>query len=397
MRFFRRSRSKKARSRDPTPQPKADLRNEMMKTNIGAMAPVPLPPRRSSWPKAILLVIVMLQHLPAYGFSHGEFIVFPNVNSVYRDKSIDLAGHHSLPKDRTEPTVDFFYSRDFKHLRLISEFFVSSSKNHGAHFERLQVGWRLHQASNLWLGRFHNPLGYWNTQYHHGNYLETAISRPAAVSYEHDGGILPMHVVGLRLTGDIKRGEGVFGYDLGVGLGPKLTEHSLAAMDIIDPEDSHKPVATLRLRYFPLEDGPDQFGIFFSRSTIPSKIIGDVEQTIAGAYVNWETGRLRLTSALYSIKHDLARNKDNRFVNGYLQLELPFAGRWIVFARAEGGKGENGDAFLAQVPAFPRERRLGGLRFEFRDYQALKLELSNNRYLGNYSEQIQLQWSAVLP
>ncbi|MFQ5487112.1 MAG: hypothetical protein ACE5ET_01540 [Gammaproteobacteria bacterium] len=353
-------------------------------------------PHKRRWPIAILALLI-LQHIPAYGFSHGEFLIFPNINSLSRDKAIDLAGHHSLPKDRTEPTVDFFYSQDFKRLRLISEFFVSSSKNHGSHFERLQIGWRLQPAVELWAGRFHNPLGYWNTQYHHGNYLETAISRPGIVSYEHDGGILPMHVVGLHLTGDIKRGEGVFGYDLGVGLGPKLTEHDLAAMDIIDHESSHEPVTTLRLRYQPLEDGPDQYGVFLSRATITSTSIGDVEQTIAGAYINWERERLRLISALYSINNDFARNDDNHFVNGYLQLEFPLASRWTLFARAEGGKGENGDAYLEELPAFVRERQLGGLRFEFHEYQALKVEISNNRYLGNYGEQIQLQWSAVLP
>ena len=352
-------------------------------------------PRRAAGLLGALLGALL--PLSASGAAPGEFIIFPNINTVYRDQSVDLAGHHSLPKDSTEPTVDFFYSRDFNKLRLISEFFVSSSKNHGAHFERLQIGWRLSRTAELWAGRFHNPVGYWNTQYHHGNYLETAISRPAIVSYEHDGGILPMHLVGLRLTGDMPRGEGVLGYDLGVGMGPELVEHGLDALDIIHPDGAREPVATLRLRYQPVEDAPSQYGFFFSRATIPGSGPGETKQTIAGAYFNQEGSALRLTGALFAIKNDLERGRNNRFFNGYLQVEKPFARRWTLFARAEGGRGENGDAYLKEIGAYAKERQLGGLRFDFRDYQALKIELSHNRYGSNYSKQVQLQWSAVLP
>lgn len=341
--------------------------------------------------------LALAASLPAWGGKTGEFLVFPNINAVYRDESVDLAGHHSLPRDRTEPTVDFFYSSDFGRLRLLGEFFVSSSKNHGTHFERLEAGWRWHRAARLWIGRFHNPVGYWNTQYHHGNYLETAVSRPAIVTYEHDGGILPLHVVGAGLEGSWPRGEGELGYDLAVGLGPEIKEHGLEALNIMDPEGNHDPVFTLRLRYQPQEDGPDQYGLFISRSAMPGRELDQVTQTMAGVYANRQGSRLRLTGALFGVRHEYAHLSDSRFVNGYLQAELALGMRWTVFARIEGNYGDGDDALVGEVASFVHERQLGGLRMELGQTQAIKVELSNTTYQCNHTEQVMLQWSAVIP
>jgi hypothetical protein len=32
------------------------------------------------------------------------------------------------------------------------------------------------------------PLGYWNTQFHHGNYLQSSISRPEVARFDARGG-----------------------------------------------------------------------------------------------------------------------------------------------------------------------------------------------------------------
>ncbi len=47
------------------------------------------------------------------------------------------------------------------------------------------------------LGKFHTPLGYFNRAWHHGLYLMTPIDRPLIVSFEDEGGPLPVHMVGV--------------------------------------------------------------------------------------------------------------------------------------------------------------------------------------------------------
>ncbi len=345
--------------------------------------------------------LILSHQAPA--LTQGEFIVFPNINSVYRDQEIALGAEHDLPENRTTPTVDFFYAREFTRLRVLGEFFVSSAEDRGTHFERLQLGWQLRENGVAWVGRFHNPLGYWNTQYHHGNYLETSITRPGIAAYEHDGGVLPMHLVGLLWQSGLRKEEQRYGLDLAVGLAPQLRGEALHAQDLSDLQNDHESAATLRLSYQPLEDGLEQYGIFFARGTLFSRALENVEQTIAGLYGNWEgllwQRHVRLLGALFQITTDPGRPglPGKRFSSAYLQLENSFADRWTLFLRVEDNYGDQDVAYLDALPAYVRARQLGGLRFDFKEHQALKLEVSHARYLEQSSDQIHIQWSAVIP
>ncbi|MDQ7082445.1 MAG: hypothetical protein Q9N34_05415 [Aquificota bacterium] len=48
------------------------------------------------------------------------------------------------------------------------------------------------------LGKFHSPIGYFNQKWHHGLYLMTPVDRPLVVSFEDEGGPLPVHMVGVE-------------------------------------------------------------------------------------------------------------------------------------------------------------------------------------------------------
>ncbi|PYX91143.1 MAG: hypothetical protein DMG67_10995, partial [Acidobacteria bacterium] len=44
-------------------------------------------------------------------------------------------------------------------------------------------------------GRYHTPVNYWNTAFHHGLWLQTTISRPDMIQF--GGAFLPVHFVGV--------------------------------------------------------------------------------------------------------------------------------------------------------------------------------------------------------
>jgi hypothetical protein len=46
------------------------------------------------------------------------------------------------------------------------------------------------------LGRTHTELGYWNTAFHHGAWLQPTIDRPRVIRFEDFGGLIPAHSVG---------------------------------------------------------------------------------------------------------------------------------------------------------------------------------------------------------
>ena len=64
--------------------------------------------------------------------------------------------------------------------------------------ERLQIAYRWSDALRLTAGRGHTALGYWNESYHHGKLLQPTVERPEVLKFEDDGGILPVHFVGLE-------------------------------------------------------------------------------------------------------------------------------------------------------------------------------------------------------
>src|SRR3989337_3514836 len=67
--------------------------------------------------------------------------------------------------------------------------------------ERITLGYTFSDALKLRAGRFHTPLASWDTSYHHGVQLQPTIDRPHFLRFEHDGGILPVHVIGAYISG----------------------------------------------------------------------------------------------------------------------------------------------------------------------------------------------------
>jgi hypothetical protein len=105
--------------------------------------------------------------------------------------------------------------------------------------ERLYLEYRANDAFIIDAGRFHTALGYYNTAYHHGAWLQNAVGRPSFLQYEDSGGILPVHMVGLSVHGAIPSGKMNLTYFAEVGNG---SEYSISGVNpvqnIFDNTDS---------------------------------------------------------------------------------------------------------------------------------------------------------------
>jgi hypothetical protein len=71
----------------------------------------------------------------------------------------------------------------------------------GLDIERLQLTYKASEYFSVSGGRFHSAIGYYNTAFHHGAWLQTAQGRPFMYYFEDSGGVLPVHNVGLTATG----------------------------------------------------------------------------------------------------------------------------------------------------------------------------------------------------
>ena len=260
--------------------------------------------------------------------------------------------------------------------------------------ERLQYGWILKNNIDVWIGRFHNPLGFWNTHFHHGAYLETSATRPDVILFEDDGGVLPMHISGIQVNGYNEAGDGGFHYSLGIGAGPDISDN------IIDPgEGSHKLGSSLRLTYQTNEeDTSSQIGGALAYYPIPTESVsmGDIRQTIASLYGIWNMGSLHTLGSLFYVNNKFDNADDDSFTSAYIQSEYLWRLDWTAYARIEATGGANNDTYLAMFPQTITQRQILGVRYELRKNQALKLEVSSAHTQNDNFDELHVQWSAAI-
>ena len=83
--------------------------------------------------------------------------------------------------------------------------------------ERSIIRYDFNDYFKISFGRYHTPIGYWNTAFHHGAWLQTTIIRP---EMEKIGGtFIPVHFVGFLAEGNIPSGGAGLSYNAGVGNG----------------------------------------------------------------------------------------------------------------------------------------------------------------------------------
>lgn len=324
----------------------------------------------------------------------GDLLLFPDITATRLNVPVPGLKQHELM-----PELNIFYSTDHERLRFLAEFLMNRDENE---MERLQLGWLVRPTSTVWLGRFHNPLGFWNTEHHHGAYMQTTISRPGIIAFEDEGGVLPTHVSGLLAEGALERDHGSLNYAFGLGRGPRL-EPKLEPMNIVEFKHGGKLAASARLSYRPSDESAGEFGGFAGYTHIPvaGSTLDEVDQTVAGVFYTVSTEKLRLIGELFHVSNRLfgPRPTDHAdFSAGYLQAEYQAHANWTLFGRLEDTHGAKNNAYLELIPEFLSTRAVAGSRFEVARNQALKLELSRNERQNDVRfNQVSLQWSMVFP
>lgn len=336
----------------------------------------------------ILMTITSICYAPlSRSDMSGQVLLFPEIDSSYSS---------DLDKDHYEFAADIFATIEINRFRFLTEYVLSNEEQD---LERFQLGLSVNKHL-LWLGRTHNPIGYWNIRYHHGSFFETSISRPSIIEFEHNNGVLPMHQSGLLLEGELINNGQVIGYSLTVGAGPDLRS-KLEPWDVLSPRSgTHDISTTLNLYLDSIFNNTSTVGLFVNYTKIPAKVanISEVRQTSSGIYANWDSMPWRLIVSSFYVHNDIsysARSGTDTFFSAYLQAEYTLRENWIFYSRIEGTAADDKDAYLALFPEFVEDRILGGIRYDFFSHNALKLEISGNHSDKDNFAKVMLQWSAV--
>jgi hypothetical protein len=291
-------------------------------------------------------------------------------------------------------------------LKLFSEYLLS---NHEGDLERLQLGWQLSDDTVIWLGRFHEPGSVWNHDHHHGQYLQTSITRPAIEEWEDLGGVLPQHFTGVLVESgaDVLNGWRLR-MALAGGIAPQITEEGLEAFDLIHPDtDSrHQLGFQGRLSLHPNEFSESGAGLLLADDELTT--VGLIEPAAAtldhvhlrlyGLFATYAHADWKVTATIYAadgrMYYTTHRHGDS-FSVGYIQGEYRFAYDLTGFARWEDSIGAASSEYLKLFDRFARARQVAGLRWDFAHRQALTVQFARTHTLeGQYSD-IRLQWSAA--
>jgi hypothetical protein len=129
--------------------------------------------------------------------------------------------------------LDLFVTSDISDkFKFLSEIVFEAGLDNafGVDVERYLLQYSPNDYFNVSVGRYHTAIGYYNTAYHHSTWLQTTTGRPFLFAFEDSGGILPIHNVGVSVTGLIPSGNLGLHYVAEVGNGRTSSSPNVEAV-----------------------------------------------------------------------------------------------------------------------------------------------------------------------
>ena len=317
----------------------------------------------------------------------------------------------ALEYSDVRPTADILYTFNNNRFRFLGEYIWSDSESE---LERFKAGWQATDRTVAWFGRFHTISKYWTTEYHHGQYMQTSISRPGLEEWEDEGGPMSSHITGMLLEHEYEgAGESAIGFGFAAGLGSKFIGQELVPLDLLDPQSGHDLAVNYRMTYRPDVFSTSQVGLMVAWNDIPVDSasapalvdLNAIRQTTIGLFADWQWTDWRVITSWVYFDNELQfinGDENDDFVLAYLQAEYKASENWTIFGRSEFGFGEDDSIYLQLLPTSIAHRHMLGVRWDFTDAQGLALELADTstqgeNFVHDHFKEIRLQWSAVFP
>src|SRR5438034_2778184 len=163
--------------------------------------------------------------------------------------------------------------------------------------ERSIIRYDYNDYFKISFGKYHTPISYWNTAFHHGAWLQTTVSRPEMVKF--GGTDIPIHFVGLQAEGNIPSGGLGLGYNLGLGNG--RWSNFAKAGDSGDVNNNRAWFANLYAR--PARLYGLQVGGSFYRDKLTPQTGINFDEWIASANLVWDKQRPEFLAEYANVHH----------------------------------------------------------------------------------------------
>jgi hypothetical protein len=285
----------------------------------------------------------------AQGFTEGQFV-------------LHLAAALS-------PRVNFFGELSFT-PRADAGTGTPPAPGFNAEVERVIIRFDHSDKLKASFGRYHTPINWWNTAFHHGQWLQTTINRPEMVQF--GGRFIPVHFVGALVEGSLPAGGWNVNYQGGVGNG-RGSVISRAG----DAGDNNARPAWL-LNMF---TKPDQFyglqvggSAYFDRITIAGR--PEYDERILSGHVVWLHEDPEVIAEIANIRHEEVGGVLSESSLAYyaqVAYRLPAFNRlWKPYFRFEHIDIARTDPVFTGVPNL--DGSTVGVRYDASTFAAIKVE-----------------------
>lgn len=251
--------------------------------------------------------------------------------------------------------------------------------------ERSFIRYDYNDLFKISAGRYHTPIGYWNTAFHHGLWLQTTVRRPEQVKV--GGTFVPVHFLGLLAEGKLPSSG--LGLSYAAGLGNGRDEVLSRDGDAGDANTNRAWLAQLvarPIRAYGLEAGGAVYNDLLPLAGQPS-----VREWIYSAHVVWSHESPELLGEYIGVRHE-PQGTSSSFESRsfYIQgaYRLPgWANKVKPYSRYEQMEIAGGDPIFS----FPDLQVVtAGIRVDLIDVAAIKAEYRNELAEGAG------RWNAVL-
>jgi hypothetical protein len=240
--------------------------------------------------------------------------------------------------------------------------------------ERVLLKYEMDDRFNVSIGRGHTALGYWNQRFHHGTWLYTTTGRPIIYRFEDDGGILPVHFVGLEFSGLLKTSGGNLSYTSHISNGRGTVTDEVQLIE----DDNDSKMGSISLTYEPQAIEGLGIGANFLYDIIPDKAGttdrgAEIDEIIYGTHAFYTRNPYELIMEAVVVDHyNHATTLKDLTVGGYGQIAYAIQ-KYKPYFRYDWLRIADRDPFFAGAVADETSYALG-LRYDLSTYNALKFE-----------------------
>jgi signal transduction histidine kinase len=254
------------------------------------------------------------------------------------------------------------------------------------HAERLEVRYTVNELLSLAAGRVHQALGYYNTAFHHGALFQASISRPSVVAFEDEGGLLPVHMVGLEASGELFSSgrRWALGYALSAGNGRAPDPEDVLSVADVNAEKSVNLQAYVEFLPWGLRVGGNALWDRIPELVDEGGVLlhPELDERILAAHAVLQQRSVIAIAEVYWIHHRGLNVPSTSTVAGFLEASV-LLGRFHPYARVEGlSTSESEDAYFTDSNVEERWVTLAGLRYELAAALVLKAEYSHGWLVG---------------